>query len=427
MSNFLLGCIFLFPILPFNIVSILIILLIISVIFEKVLSKTFLLNKNVKELRYSSIFFFVLIITLTYSENFSEGLKYIQKALPFLIIPLVFYFKKNLSRNTTRNFLYIFISANFLFILLLYKYFFSTFFIACYSEMSLLPIHIKLEHLFKFPFYKLLWCSERTIEASFFVHKVYNSMHLLFSIVSTYFILKNYKVSIVIKFILIVLSLIFALMIINMVSLVNLFLFSVFIFFILLIEIRKLKVFWKIVASVLILFFGIFVISLFSLDFVNREINWSLNNTIDNSIAAEPNSSIDGRILINSCTIQVIGNNPILGVGIGDVQKEQNNCYLDKAVIKSEYEEFYERKLNAHNQYLTYYSAGGVILFIAFLFMLFNNIKQTVLAKNYFYLWLLFIVCVNLLFESMFMRMYGILFFCLFQGLLKNGRLPQMK
>lgn len=420
-SNFLLGGLFLFPVLPFNFVSILIILLVIAICIEKLISKNYNFNANYKSLRYSSIFYVVLIFTLTYSENIEEGLSHVQKAIPFFVFPIIFLCKKNLSNLNIRNFLLTFIFANFIFIVLLYRYFLMNFFLECYSEMSLLPAYVRIQYLYKLPFYKLLWCSGGGEEANIFIHKVYNSMHFLLCIIAIYWVMDKFRINKTTKIVLYFLSLIFSLMIINMVSLVNLFLLlATFFIFLIFIVNKKYRV-KKIIFTLLVVVFGLFIVKLWDFNFINKETKW-LSNEIAKNSNEEFNSSLsaESRIYINSCTFQIIKSNPIFGVGIGDNQKEQNNCYQSKSKNSEVYINFYIDKLNAHNQYLTYFSGGGVILLVAFLFMIFYHIKEAVLRKNYFYLWFIAIVTINLMFESMFARMYGVLLFCLLQELLMN-------
>jgi O-antigen ligase len=420
-SNFLLGGLFLYPVLPFNFVSILIILLVFAICIEKIISNNYNFNTSYKSLRYSSIFYAVLIFTLTYSENIEEGLSHVQKATPFFVFPIIFLCKKNLSNINIRNFLLTFIFANFFFIVLLYRYFLVNFFLECYSEMSLLPAYVKLQYLYKLPFYKLLWCSQGVEEANFFIHKVYNSMHFLLGIIAIYFVIRKFKPNKAIKVVLNVIVLIFSLMIINMVSLVNLFLlFVTFFIFLIFIINRKYRV-KKLVVVIFALVLGLFIVKLLNLDFINKETKW-LSNEIAKDSNEENNSSLstEARIYINSCSFQIIKSNPVFGVGIGDIQDEQNNCYQFKSKNIGVYRNFYLDKLNAHNQYLTYFSAGGILLLIAFLLMIFNNIKEAILNENYFYIWFIAVVAINLIFESMFVRMYGVLFFCLFQELLLN-------
>lgn len=428
-SNVILGLIFLFPILPFNFVSILLITLIITVILEKLISKDLIID-NYSNLIYSGIFYFILVLTLSYSDNLKEGWKEVQKSLPIFLFPLIFFFKKELSRFSIKVYLLIFVFANFAFIIFLYRYFLTNFFLGCHYDMSLLPNYIKIQYLYNKPFFELMWCSEKAGESFLFVHKVYNSMFLLFSNASIIYLLMQFKFRNWIKTILVVLFILFSLMIINMVSVVNLFLFIIFspIVVFLLLKQRRRKFQIAFLSFFALLIIATIYIKKDSFQFIKKELEWASNKETNyTDIGFNTIDILQSRYYVNICSIDIIKHNLIFGVGVGDVMDFQNSCYLEKEKDNAIFRELFEQSLNSHNQYLTYLSGGGLILLFAFLFMLLQNVKKEYLRKNYLYIFFLLLIISNLFFESMFTRMYGVLFFSLFSSLLTDNYIKLRK
>lgn len=418
-SNALLALIFLYPFLPFNFVSILIISLTLAAFFETYINKTFNVFLILKKIKYSVFFVTALSITLLYTEDMNSGINNVLKVLPFVLLPIIFSLKRKINQHTIKNYLLIFITSNFIFIILIFIYFLNNFFFGCYYEMSLLPFYIKLKYLFKFPFYNLMWCSEKVNVAGFFVHKVYNSMHLLFCIVSIYFLLKTFKFNKFIKIVLVLFLLIFTSSLISMASLVNMFLLLLITIIVLWYELKKIRHVGKPLFFILFILIFVLMSKLLNFQFLSKETKWMYNieqkkEAINNFTDVEP------RFYINSCTIEIIKNNFLFGVGIGDFTKQQLSCYKSRIIKNSIYKDIYKEELNPHNQYLTYFSAGGLFLMVSFLAVMFNGLKRALLQKHYYYLLFLLIISINLLFESMFIRMFGVLFFCLFNSLLQH-------
>ena len=420
-SNLILGLLFLFPILPFNFVSILTIALVLITIFEKIIIKDYAIINDKKHLIFSGIFYVFLISTLLYTKNLKEGLDESLNILPIFLFPLIFCLKRKTPK--IKIYILVFILSNLLFTLYIYNYFLTNFFLGCHYEMSLLPNYVKIQYIYDTPFYELLWCSRKIIEPGFFVHKVYNSMYLLFCNFSIIYLLKQYQFNKWFKLILIIVFILFSLMIINMISLVNLFLFLIVLPLLLFTMVKKSTK--KYLSIILITFFISGSVYVFnnesSLFFITKEIKWISDKLIKKNIDTENTSieNIDLRYYISLCGTNIIKDNFIFGVGIGDTQDVQNNCYYTKSQNTIIYTTLFKEKLNSHNQYLTYFIAGGIFLFIAFLMMIFYNFKQELLNKNYIYIFFLILIISNFAFESMLDRMFGVMFFCLFNSLLR--------
>lgn len=124
--------------------------------------------------------------------------------------------------------------------------------------------------------------------------------------------------------------------------------------------------------------------------------------------------SYETRLLTWSSGIALIKENALLGVGAGDTEDVLLDFYK-----KNGYTACYERQYNVHNQYLeTWLAAGffGLLLLIVMLsnFLVVYHRRRDILAVLF-----IGVIMVNGLFESVFDRYSGVVFFvffyCLFQ------------
>jgi O-antigen ligase len=125
-----------------------------------------------------------------------------------------------------------------------------------------------------------------------------------------------------------------------------------------------------------------------------------------------PTENTHTRFLIWHQATNVIEESFLFGHGTGDAQAVLNVKYLSKG-----YTEAYKNQLNAHNQYLeTTISLGLIGLFVLCLLLIYPFLIQ----KNKLEilpLMFLFLIAFNLLFESMFERFWGIIFFTFFYSM----------
>lgn len=124
----------------------------------------------------------------------------------------------------------------------------------------------------------------------------------------------------------------------------------------------------------------------------------------------------DVRFEIAKNSMQVIEDHWLIGVGIGDRMDELNKNHDEQFGIDEEHPWRY----NPHNQYLDSWVALGILgplLLIVLLALPFIvGLRKKYRDENL--LALLFLVGSTALFESIFERQMGILFFCLFYGIL---------
>jgi len=120
--------------------------------------------------------------------------------------------------------------------------------------------------------------------------------------------------------------------------------------------------------------------------------------------------TIQGRIFVWRQAKEVLEQNPLLGVGTGDVRDELFDNYKD---LNIRYQD--EIRLNCHNQYLETYLACGIIGMLFLIFFL----LQPLFSRNRHFLITTFvlIMALNLMFESMFNRQAGVILFAWFYQL----------
>lgn len=117
----------------------------------------------------------------------------------------------------------------------------------------------------------------------------------------------------------------------------------------------------------------------------------------------------DLRIAILTVGIETFKKNPIIGVGTGDVKDELIEGYQEYGFLKG-----FQRNYNAHNQYLQFLIAFGIIGLVIFLIWLFYPLIEAIGNQNYFFMFLIILISFNFLFESMLETKAGVEFFAFF-------------
>ena len=127
----------------------------------------------------------------------------------------------------------------------------------------------------------------------------------------------------------------------------------------------------------------------------------------------ETSASMTLRTKITGASLEVIGNNFLTGVGIGDVKESLCNSYTQR----SEYD-LAIRRLNSHNQFLTTWLQGGVIAFLLLIWS-FVTISLRARRKKVMLLHLFNVLAiVSFMFESMLLRYWGVITFTIFYSML---------
>ncbi len=162
----------------------------------------------------------------------------------------------------------------------------------------------------------------------------------------------------------------------------------------------------------------IFLSLLFSIGIVKGVLNSQLKNNINAILAMfdsgqDAASKEDDRMILWKNALQVGKSNSLMGVGIGDVKSELFNEYK-----KQNYLAGIKFKLNVHNQYLETFIGGGVLMLLSLVSIFVYGFYYAIAKRRYLFASLLFIVAINIAFESMLNTMGGVIFIMLFYALL---------
>jgi O-antigen ligase len=342
--------------------------------------------------------FFWEATSLIYSDNLINGLNIIFSRLSLLIFPLLFIFPGRRIVNQGKTLLQLFAGGTTLFITFCFLY--ATFRSITYVGGQFVfnphpPEGYWMSYFFS-PYFSVIQ------------HSSYTAMFVILSIwivLETILlggIKKKQKVMWIISGVILLASIYFLSSRAGFLA----FFLSMSLFFLFTIRSRK-KIFYT-GTLLLFLLLGGFLVAR-----TNERVKIVLEQISNGSFSEK--IANDSRILIWKCSINIISNNLLVGVGIGDVRDELVKEYSkkgDKDLILNRY--------NAHNQFLEVSLEGGLIglaiLILIIGFMTYYAISE----KNTLYGLFIGLIFTFFLFESVLYRFSGISFFSLFSFILFN-------
>jgi len=355
-------------------------LICISWLFDGSLSQKW---QNIK--RNKSILIFIAIyvlylIGLSYSTNFKYGVEDVWLKIPFLLLPFIYLsVEQKKDSNFFQHILMVFIAGNFIGTLISYTH----------SAILFASSH----DVFDF-YYSTL---------AYLLHPSYFAMHLNFCIIALLWLLIT-KNALVVKYRWAAIFLIFYFSVfivflnskLGLLFLGLIYLYSIYYF------IKRKKYILSISLILGVVISVAFIIHYFA-GITNRIV--SAGETVSNYSNLDK-SSTDGtveRIMIWKVSLKIIADNMITGVGTGDV----------KDVLLENYQKYgikgaYEKRLNAHNQFLQTFIALGLPGILLFLFMFVYPVYYSIRKKNLLYVFFILLVMINLLVESMFETQTGV-------------------
>ena len=118
------------------------------------------------------------------------------------------------------------------------------------------------------------------------------------------------------------------------------------------------------------------------------------------------------RILVWKTAVEIIQEYPILGTGTGDIKDELVKLYKEK-----EYKYAYERRYNAHNQYLQTAAALGIPAGLILIFMIISPLFYSWKRWHFLGFFLAIIVGIACLTESVLEVQAGVVFYAFFASL----------
>jgi O-antigen ligase len=119
-------------------------------------------------------------------------------------------------------------------------------------------------------------------------------------------------------------------------------------------------------------------------------------------------SGNQSRLVIWTITGEIILEHPF-GVGLGNLEDEMQQ----KLEVLNQ-SELMEKNYNPHNQFLQIFAEIGLIGILLFIAVLYFAVRQARKQKDVLYLFLIFSLVINCLFESMLQRQSGIVFYIVF-------------
>lgn len=405
-----------FPLLPFGIRTILMIIWSLLGVFLFSKNKKFQVFRSDKFILVSLIASFVfLVVSLTYSNDVSEGIKRITKIIPIIIFPLIFYLNQNTFTKLHINWiLKLFCIA--VIIMVLYQYSFLIFnYEIITNDLSLIEIkRNNLHHLSKISEDQIQQVKIRRLRNFIMeivdTHPTYQGLWISFTVCWLIFIIKSKKIlsrnTVII--ILGVVVLIFWMFLISarMPIIAS---FAAIVLTWIVFRGTSIKTF---LASITIL-----IALLFSLFTFVKPINTKTKEIVDNVFKLPTTgndiynfNSTNVRSGIYYCDAILVSENWLFGTGIGDMQNELSNCYENKIGAKI----YKWQTYNSHNQYLFFLIGSGILSLFSFMTLLFFLFKKLVKQGHSLLFFGLVVISIVMLTENLISRSDGALFFGLF-------------
>jgi len=391
----LLGLIFAFPLLKFNHISYIIIAWSLFSFFYTLLYEKELLKQrivaNFKIVLVMILLFALFSGSLFYTQELSEGIKKLTQSLALIIFPIVaFFLNRGFTFTTIRKLEFIFVIACLLQTFYLHVVFFneglySSFIAAKFYELPFREVVFNLDFQPLHPTYITLWYSLCIIIIIFRLRKV-----KVFSLKTAFYLLSIgvFLVTIVLMSSRIGIVSIVAVLFLNLLMLKS----------------KKAKYGLAIVLFV-VAFFSIKNISFLSSRFIEE-----LKTTEIKPPVGKAHNSINLRVGIYQCGYTIFKQNPLFGVGVGDVQKHLDSCY-EKYDTNA-----YELDLyNSHNYYLHILLSLGIIGLLLFLTQYWIFVKIALRYNDRLYLSFLVLIAFGMVAENL-SRNHGVLFFALFNS-----------
>lgn len=338
--------------------------------------------------------YFIYIICLIYSEDQKSGLFMLERKLSLILFPVILS-TENLKRELVNKILLSFVISCFLATLLSILYIFYLHFIQVQGPS------LTIDAFYRDNFTLLVN-----------IHPTYYSMYITFSaIIIFFFLLKDWnKLKIYIKFL--------ALFVIVYFAFINILLSSRMLLFISVLMLGALFVrflFKNRVAGIIIILFLTLSTTFF---FIHK------NNIIEKRFTelAETQwvppigvyyNSTNLRVGILNCSFNLLKNNWLFGFGTGSAQKNLNECYQSSGYSDVLFIDQYD----THNQYLNVWLNTGVIGLFIFLLTIVIPMNKAYKENCFVYLAFLCLVALCCFTESLLERQNGIVFYAFFNSL----------
>lgn len=310
---------------------------------------------------FFAVFLFINLMGLFYTSNISTGLKYLERFLPFVLLPIILGSLTIYSQDLRRRVLFAF-----------------SFSVILVSSLYLfIPVD--------------------TLDNILTINRTYLGIYLLFSLIIllVYTFLNNNTYSKYQRVSLSILVIYNIFLLVQTGSKMPLFLLCIVMAAFLILSIRKST---KKVVPFLFFLLGISVVILFvaNSDFTSGRIDRLLDDKIDFI-----------RYRNWKTNIELIQESPLVGYGTGDALME-----LQRKRETTWHEYIFE--YNSHNQYLETTVQLGLLGLVSFLLCLVVQFVYSIRTKDYVYSFMILIFAGSCMTESLLNRQKGIIFFSFF-------------
>ena len=329
-----------------------------------------------------SSIYFILFLSVFFSEDISRGLKKMETTLSLLAFPIIFYLLLGKS-----------IIDHFKIKLLFLKAYYISCLIFTTISFYLFEIYENSKYVTKDSnFYRIAIFDNSYIGE----HPIYVSIFISIAIIFGFsFFDREKKISF--KNFLIAFAQCYLLSLLLMLMSKGVILSLLMVFIIMLIKQKGLtKIHFFSLAIILITFFVL-------IPSENNRFKEIINMNTYKKL--DENNSTSIRFINYKCGLKSLMNSPIYGYGIGDVQEQLDLCYQEENT------NFPKKRYNTHNQYLFIWLSSGIIGFITFIVILFYYFKKSIQFKDDVMFSILVLYSFTFLFENVLSRQSGVIFF----------------
>lgn len=356
------------------------------------------------------VLYVLYLLGLIYSSNFKFASEILETKFSFLILPLVYAAYTNETKLQLTNYLKSFTFGCISYAILCFAYATYAFYKPVYTDLYGVLYDLGSNYFY----YSYL---------SSVFHPSYASMYAVVALFSIYYLYK--KEFLKLNYLWISVIAMFSIYILLLSSKAGwiglIFIYAVFI--IDLIRNSKYLIAITIVGLLvgLFLFLNVYYAPLYAQRIPKAEV---IENAInekdkDNKVVTTSTDGTGSRIFVWKASFEVIKENLIIGVGTGDSRDKLMDKYLQKN-MKTEY----EFGLNSHNQFLNTTVSIGIIGLMVLILCFWMPFYQGWKQKELLLIGFVVVVAMNLLFESMFERQSGVIFYVFLNTILCSTFVP---
>lgn len=332
------------------------------------------------------ILFLIFVASCIYSQDGSYSMKKLETTSSLIIFPFIFSLLLStnyiVSKKTLRRIFLCFCLSIIVFLILSFCYFWNQEFtfsetIVHYSNL----IDIRL--------------------GSFSIHPIYLSIYIGVAIMFSLWLFDSNKKTALLICVFSVLCLVFLAILGRRGPVISLILIGVLYFFF------KYNVYKILISLFLLLLFFIIMINIPKYQNHNR-----FDDLYNSSLVKDTSSSVYLRYNIYKCGFETIKGSPLIGYGLGDVQKKLNDCYEANEM------KFPNKTYNSHNQFIGIVLIAGFLGLFIYLYSIFLNISKCLKSNSIVTLCLIIYMLFNFLTENILEREDGVILYSFFTCLL---------